>query len=242
MGSTQIWTVIIAITGLISTVAYIATVLYLRAELKTAEKDRFLSVTSELFAIWQDPDFMKAQTWLLYKMEMSTWAEFVKTHRGDYGEIAFQRVGSFYDRVGTLIRLDLVNSQEILSTVGGHAIAVWQKIESLVKEARRIENSALYDDFERMLPECFECYVPALGEGAKVQPFSNEKTVPKITVRTLNKKLDARKNIQVLDVRQPDHIKQDPRKIPGAVVMTPDSVGNDYAKLNPDQETAVYCA
>jgi hypothetical protein len=30
----------------------------------------------------------------------------------------------------------------------------------LVLEARLIENSTLFQDFERMLPRCYECYMP----------------------------------------------------------------------------------
>jgi hypothetical protein len=48
----------------------------------------------------------------------------------------------------------------VLDTVAGLAIAVWQKIGPLVLEARLIENSTLFQDYERMLPRCYECYVP----------------------------------------------------------------------------------
>src|SRR5436190_479274 len=110
-----LWTIITAIASAISTVAFILSALYVRAQLASVEKDRFVNVTSDLFGIFQDEEFMKAQMWLLYKMEEKTWEDFTRHHRGDYGEITFHRVGSFYDRVGTLVRLNLINEQEILS-------------------------------------------------------------------------------------------------------------------------------
>src|SRR5262249_5877365 len=110
-------------------VAFILTALYIRAELKALEKDRYLAVTNQLFAIWQTSEFMDAQLWLLHRLKEQTWPEFIKAHRADKGETAFHRVGSFYDRVGTLVRLGLINEQEILATVGAHAVAVWQKIQ-----------------------------------------------------------------------------------------------------------------
>src|SRR5579862_4939730 len=113
-----VWTIITGVTAIVSMIAYIVTALFIRAELKAAEKDRFLSVTSELFSIWQDPEFMRAQFWLLYTMEETTWEDFIANHRGDVGEMNFHRVGSFYDRIGTLVRLKLINEEEILSTVG----------------------------------------------------------------------------------------------------------------------------
>src|SRR5579863_1079123 len=104
MIETMIWNIITAIATLVSMVAYIVTLLYIRAELKGLEKDRYLTVTNELYSIWQSKEFMDAQLWLIHKMKETTWEEFVAVHRGDVGEQAFHRVGSFYDRVGTLTR------------------------------------------------------------------------------------------------------------------------------------------
>lgn len=238
----MLWNIVTAIAALISMVAYIATALYIRAELLAIEKDRYITVTSELFTIWQDEDFMKAQLWLIHKLEEQTWEDFIKKHRADSGEIAFHRVGSYYDRIGTLVRLNLINQNEILSTVGGFAIAVWQRIEPLVKEARRIENSVLFDDFEAILPACYECYVPALGEGAYVKPFSTNQEPSKISVKTLKQRLDSKTPMTVLDVRQPHHVEEDPRKIPGAIYIPPDEITHRYTELSPSREIAVYCA
>src|SRR5438270_13765622 len=238
----MIWSIITAIAGVISTIAFVLTALYVRAELKQMDRSRFLQVTSDLFATWQSREFMDAQLWLLHRLQETTWEEFVEKHRGDSGEAAFHRVGSFYDRVGTLVRLRFVDEKEILSTIGAYAIAVWQKIEPLVREARRIENSVLFDDFEKLLPACYECYVPALGEGAFVQPFGFGKEAPKITPKTLKKKIDAGESLYILDVRQPDHFKEDPRVISGAVHMPPDDVEKRYTEIPPNREIAVYCA
>jgi hypothetical protein len=237
-----VWTIITGLTAIVSMIAYIVTALFIRAELKAAEKDRFLVVTSELFAIWQDPEFMKAQFWLLYKMPETTWEDFVASHRGDMGEMHFHRVGSFYDRIGTLVRLKLINEEEILSTVGGYAIAAWQKMEPFVKEARRIENSVLFDDFEALLPACYECYVPALGEGGHVKPFSMDQSVPTITVKALKKKLESDNPPYLLDVRTDAHVAADRRKLPGAVVVSPGHIEERLGELPPEREIAVYCA
>lgn len=177
----MIWTIITALATLFSMVAYIVTALYIRAELKHFEKDRYLAVTNQLFTIWQSEEFMKAQMWLLHQLKETTWTDFVQKHRGDVGEAAFHRIGSFYDRIGTLTRLGLIDDKEILSTMGAYAIAVWQKIEPLVREARSLENSVLFDDFEKLLPACYECYVPALHSNptlqVQVRPFSLEQRI-----------------------------------------------------------------
>ncbi len=237
-----VWTAVTGITAIISMVAYIVTAMFIRAELKALEKDRFLNVTSELFQIWQNPEFLRAQFWILYEMPNIPWEEFISKHRGGDGEMHFHRVGSFYDRVGTLVRLKLVNEEEILSTLGGYAIAVWQKIEPFVKEARRIENSVLFDDFEALLPSCYECYVPSLGEGAYVRPFSIDQTPSQISIKTLKKKLESADPPVPLDVRQPSHVATDSRKIPGAIIIPPDDLGSHLGDLPPDREIAVYCA
>src|SRR5579871_2528200 len=114
----EFWQIVTAVATLVSTIAYIVTVMYIRAELKSLEKDRYLNVTGELFSIWQSGEFMESQLWLLHRLQETTWQAFIAAHRADTGEIAFHRVGSFYDRVGTLVKMGLVNEQEILSTLG----------------------------------------------------------------------------------------------------------------------------
>ena len=129
----MLWTIISAIAAVVSTITYILTAIYVRDQLKGQRQDRYLHVTTELFTNWQDREFMEAQLWLVHRLQENDWQGFVAKHRCDYGEIAFNRVGGFYDRVGTLVRLGFVNEQEILTTIGGHAIAVWNKIEPLVR-------------------------------------------------------------------------------------------------------------
>jgi hypothetical protein len=236
------WNAIAAVSSVISMVAFVLTAVYVRSELKALEKDRYLSITSELFSVWQSPEFMQAQLWLLHRLEETAWESFVERHRADVGEAAFHRVGSFYDRLGTLVRMGFVNEQEILSTVGAYAIAVWQKIEPLVREARRLENSVLFDDFERLLPACHECYVPALGRNAQVTPFSVAQPRDRISQAALKRRLDAGELLTLLDVRAISQFERDPRTLPGAIHIPPDEVEARYTELTPGREVMVYCA
>jgi Rhodanese-like domain len=236
------WNAITAISSVISMIAFIATALYIRSELKAVEKDRYLNITSELFNVWQSAEFMQAQLWLLHRLAETDWESFVEQHRADVGEAAFHRVGSFYDRVGTLVRMGFVNEQEILSTIGAYAIAVWQKIEPLVREARRLENSVLFDDFERLLPACHECYVPALGRNAQVTPFSLAQPRDRIGQVALKRRLDAGEPVTLLDVRAETQFERDPQVIPGALHIPPEEVESRYTELPSDREVVVYCA
>lgn len=142
--------------------AFVASIGFVLHQLRQQGKETFVSGTATTFAIWQDDDFQRAQQWILYEMKEQTWKEFVAAHRGDYGERAFIRVGSFHNRIGYLVTYNLLgkNDRILLDTVAGLAIAIWQKIGPLVLEARLIENSTLFQDYERMLPRCYECYVP----------------------------------------------------------------------------------
>ena len=240
----MLWNAIMAITAVVSMVAYVVTALYILDELKGQQKDRLLSVTNDLFAIWQDRDFMEAQLWLTLRLEESTWPSFVARHRYDYGEGAFHRVGSFYDRVGTLIRLGFIDDQEILATIGGYAIAVWNKIGPLVREARSIENSELFRDFERMLPACHACYVPALGADASITPFSivQPDHDARIDLQALKRRLDRSEPLTLLDVRQTAQVDQDRRTLPGALWIPPDELERRLAELPREREVIAYCA
>lgn len=235
------WDAVTAIASVISMAAFVATALFVRAELKALEKDRYLAITSQLFAIWQSEEFMRAQLWLLHRLEETSWESFVAAHRADAGEMAFHRVGSFYDRVGTLVRRGLVDEEEILSTMGAYAIAVWQRIEPLVREARQVENSVLFDDFERLLPACYECYVPSLKPGEKVNLFSLNQDLVRIHVPELRERLERGDPVTVLDVRSPAQSAQEPATLPGAVSIPPDEIEWRFAELPPDREVVVYC-
>ena len=156
------WAMVSALATTINGVAFVVSIVFLLRQLRHQESEGFVSATAATFQIWMDDDVQRAQQWVLYELKEQTWTEFVKAHRNDYGERAFIRVGSFYNRIGYLVTYKLVGQYDriLLDTVAGLAIAVWQKIGPLVLEARLIENSTLFQDYERMLPDCYECYMP----------------------------------------------------------------------------------
>jgi hypothetical protein len=154
------WEIVSAIANWVSAVAIVAGAIFVVVELRLAAKDRYLHVTSDLFQIWHSREFQEDQLFLLHKLSTTSWKEFIGNGRGEHAERALHRVGAFYDRVGSLVHAKLIRQEEILPTVGGDAIRVWQKIEPLVREARETENSLLFQNYEAVLPNCLECYVP----------------------------------------------------------------------------------
>ena len=239
------WDAITSLATVISMIAFILTALYVRGELKAIEKDRFLAITNQLFAIWETKDFMDSQLWLLHRLPESTWTEFIAVHRADRGEEAFHRVGSFYDRVGALVRLGLINKEEILTTIGAYALAVWRKIGPLVREARKVENAGLFGDFERMLPDCEECYVPVpVDRSFATLQMENKApaSVGRIDIRALFRRMQNKESIVPLDVRRPEQQAAEPRTLPQAVAIPAAEIDRRLAELPKDREWAVYCA
>jgi len=234
------WTEITAIATIFSMVAFITTAIVAFVEFRTLGKSRYLQVSSELFAAWQSQEFMEAQLWVIHRLQEATWEDFVKAHRADYGEAVFHRVGSFYDRVGALVRLRLIDESEIVTTIGPYAIAVWAKIEPLVKGARQAENSTLFNDFERLVPACYECYVPSLQIGQSVMPFTSQTEVPKITADGLRHRIEKNEPVAILDARQKGDY--DPSAaLPGAIRIPPDEVPQRLREIPPDRDLIVYC-
>ena len=154
------WQVDAAIATVVSSVAIVASAIFVVVQLRQAARDRYFTITSHLFEIWQSPEFQKDQLFLLHKLAVQDWDTFVAGGRGERAERAMHRVGGFYDRVGNLVRHGLINENDILPTVGGYALSVWERIEPLVMEVRRRENSYLFQNFEDVLPTCHECYIP----------------------------------------------------------------------------------
>ena len=157
------WQVAAAIATVVSTVAFAASAIVVVLQLRQAARERYFSVTAHLFEIWQSPEFQHDQLFLLHKLPRSTWEDFCALGRGEHAERAIHRVGGYYDRVGNLVRHNLIRKDDILPTIGGYAVAVWNRIEPLVKELRLRENAVLFQNYESLLPECQECYVPGIG-------------------------------------------------------------------------------
>jgi hypothetical protein len=242
------WGAVSAVASVISMIAIVVTTLHVRAELQALDQEHFLESTNGLFTVWQSKEFMDSQLWLLHRLDEKTWADFVRTHRADVGEAAFHRVGSFYDRVGTLIRLRLVRKEEILTTVGSYAVQVWQKIGLLVREARAVEHSTLFADFERMLPDCYECFVPALGGEEQARAPSPpggagrpDTQVPRVGRDAVQRRLRQGEPVTVLDVRVPGQVEADPRTLPGALWIPAADVERRYRELLPARDVVVYC-
>jgi peroxiredoxin len=157
------WQVAAAIATIVSTLAFIASAIVVVLQLRQAARERYFSITAHLFEIWQSSDFQHDQLFLLHMLSCTTWGEFCRLGRGERAELAIHRVGGYYDRVGNLVRHNLIDKQDILPTIGGYAVAVWHRIEPLVKELRLRENALLFENYESLLPDCHECYVPGIA-------------------------------------------------------------------------------
>jgi hypothetical protein len=158
------WQVDSAIATVVSSIAVVASAIFVVLQLRQAARDRYFTITSHLFEIWQSPEFRDDELYLLHKLPSQNWDDFVAGGRGERAERAMHRVGGFYDRVGNLVRHGLINEDDILPTIGGFAIAVWERIEPIVQEARRRENTYLFQNFEAVLPTCHDCYIPLTSE------------------------------------------------------------------------------
>lgn len=144
----------LAVVGpLISAVAFVTGTAWLLLKLRNSQRDRFVAVTNTLFQIWQAPDFMRAQLWIIHEMSEVSWEEFQDARTGKEGESDFWRVTGYYNRVGTIIQLRLVGGDSILRTIGATACAVWRKIAPLLDGARQ-HNPGFLQDFERLIPRC----------------------------------------------------------------------------------------
>jgi peroxiredoxin len=157
------WQLAAAVATVISTVAFIASAVVVVLQLRQAARERYFSITAHLFEIWQSPDFQHDQLFLLHTLSCTSWDEFCGLGRGERAERAIHRVGAYYDRVGNLVRHGLIDKRDMLPTVGGYAVAVWHRIEPLVKELRLRENAVLFQNYESLLPDCHECYVPGIA-------------------------------------------------------------------------------
>jgi len=219
------------VATIISSIAIVASAIFVVVQLRQAARDRYFAITSHLFEIWQSPEFQDDQLFLLHKLPTQSWDEFVANGRGERAERALHRVGGFYDRIGVLIKRGLIRQDDILATVGGSAIAVWSRIEAIVLEARRRENAFLFQNFEAILPNCRECYVPAVIESG-----ASSAEVALVDPPEAKRMLDDGR-ATLLDVsRAPE-----PTKIRGARRPQPNDLAGWLAAVEPGKDVLTYC-
>jgi hypothetical protein len=226
------WQVDAAIASIVSAMAVVASTIFLVVQLRQAARERYFEITAHLFQIWQSPEFQEDQLFLLHKLPASTWEEFVANGRGERAERALHRVGGFYDRIGSLIRRKLIRDEDMLPTIGGVAIAVWQRIEPFVVEARRRENAFLFQNFEAMLPECRECYVPVATDTAATPVKDVDLIEPDEARRLLGQNAAV-----MLDVSR----DVTSGHIAGAVRTTPNDLTGWLAAIKPGKDVITYC-
>jgi hypothetical protein len=224
------WEIVSTAANWVSAIAIVAGSIFVVIELRQAAKDRYLTLTSDLFQIWHSREFQDDQLLLLHKLPSTNWKDFIANGRGEEAERALQRVGGFYDRIGALVRNKLIRQEELLPTVGGDAIRVWQKIEPLVREARETENSLLFQNYEAVLPNCLECYVPIMHEESRLAEAE------RIEPAALKKMLDAG-NTVVLDVSKASEEK----RVLGAIRATPNDLLGWMKVIPPGKDVVTYC-
>ena len=155
------WAMVAAIGTLLSALVVLVGVIVAVHELDHMARDRFVTVTNALLEIWESSDFQRAQLWILYELDTTDWEDFVARYGGKYGEEAIIKVGSFYNQIGTLTVEHLLPSPEtLLRSIGGYAIAIWEKISPLVIQARRQEISQLFANYEWLVAAAYRTYKP----------------------------------------------------------------------------------
>jgi hypothetical protein len=161
VGIAMDWTMITALGSLLSALILLAAAIVAILELDHMARDRYVSVINTLLEIWESSSFQQAQLWILYELDVTDWEEFVTRYGGKYGEESIIRVGSFYNYVGTLAHEHLIPSpNSLLQSIGGYAIAVWDKIRPLVEQARREELSNLFANYEWLVAAAYRTYKP----------------------------------------------------------------------------------
>lgn len=75
----------------------------------------------------------------------------------------------------------------------------------------------------------------------KQQSFLKKVRGAKIEPEELKEMLDAGKNVYIIDLRHPLDYLPDPRKLPGATMLSPDTLVAQNAQIPRDQDVVLYC-
>src|SRR5260370_41319213 len=72
-----------AIATIVSSLAIVAGAIFVVIQLRQAARDRYFTITADLFGIWQSSQFQNDQLFLLDKLNAVSWDEFVANGRGE---------------------------------------------------------------------------------------------------------------------------------------------------------------
>ncbi len=75
----------------------------------------------------------------------------------------------------------------------------------------------------------------------KQQSFLKKVRGAKIEPEELKQMLDAGKDVYIIDLRHPLDYLPDPRKLPGAVMLSPDALMRNHEEIPRDQDVVLYC-
>ena len=71
--------------------------------------------------------------------------------------------------------------------------------------------------------------------------FLKSLRIARITPEELKRKLDAGEEATIIDLRHPLEFQVEPRKLPGAIRMTPEELERRYPEISSDQDVILYC-
>ena len=137
---------IAAVSVVIAACSVVAASTFYSFQIRNLRRTRKTDLAMRLYATWDSLEFMEAfhEIYWADTRNLDSLLESLGGRRyvGSY-------VFSFYDQIGALLLLDLIDIEVVDELLGNSTKQIWEKVENIIREIRRsADDPRLYENFE----------------------------------------------------------------------------------------------
>jgi hypothetical protein len=141
----------------IASASVVAGVIYYALQIRQQTKTRQTDLLMRLYSTWGSNEYLEA----LSKFMMTEFKDY-NDYKKKYAPtgfsekpefIALGKIGTFFQGVGVLLRMKIIDISFAGRLFGRSAIYTWEKMKPLVEGYRREEHAEMFADFEYLYNE-----------------------------------------------------------------------------------------
>jgi len=141
------------ISAVVAAAGVLVGVAYYILDMRNQKRMRKTDLLVRLYSVWQTKDWLEA--WLV--VDGSQYGETTLDYdkiKADHRGAEVNEVALFFDEIGVLLQMGLLDIELVERLTHGHAIRTWEKLKPLIERYRKARNDPkLVEGFEYLYNE-----------------------------------------------------------------------------------------
>ena len=158
----MIWEAITAVTGAITTVVLIATVIMARHQVTLLRRSTQLDGLIRILAESDDPAHVASYRFVLDelpgKMQDPAFRQRVIDGETDESIHRYLPILRFFEKVGSFIKFELIDPDAVYCQAGSHAVKAWNALQEVITCDRARGGPGVWDGFETFVNGAMRYY------------------------------------------------------------------------------------